>query len=119
MKYRYTPLLVGLLLGITFGLFYGWVIQPAEFRETSPQSLQDEYQADIVLMVAEIFAAEGDIEFARQWMTAIGFESNTDVVAQALNYAQAHDFSDQDIELLNNLSLHIEQPAAQTEAREP
>jgi hypothetical protein len=119
MKFRYTPLFVGLLIGVALGLLYGWVIQPNEPGETSPHSLQDPYRADIVLMVAEIFAAEDDVELARQRMTALGLESYVNDIANALNYAKAHDFSDQDIDLLSNLAIHFDVSTPQSETRAP
>lgn len=119
MNSRYTPLLIGLLIGIAVGLVFGWVIQPTEPGETSPHSLQEAYQADIVLMVAEIFAAEADIEMARQWMAALDLESDADVVTSTINFAKAHDFSDLDIDLLNNLSIHLKQATTQSETKSP
>jgi hypothetical protein len=119
MNFRYTPLFVGLLIGVAIGLLYGWVIQPSEPGETSPPSLQDPYRADIVLMVAEVFAAEDDVELARQRMTALGLEPNANNIANALNYAKAHDFSDQDIELLSNLAVHFNVSTPQSETKAP
>jgi hypothetical protein len=119
MNFRYTPLLLGLLVGIAIGILYGWVIQPIESRETSPRSLQDQYQADVVLMIAEIFAAEEDIELARQRMSNLSLETYGDIVANALNYAKAHDFSDQDIEVLSNLAIHINRATSLTETGQP
>lgn len=119
MNFRYTPLIIGLLVGIVFGILYGWVIQPIEIGETTPNSLQEEYHADIVLMVAEIFAAEKDIERARQRMTVFGFHSHMELVTNALNYAKAHDLSDQDIELLTNLFTHLDLSTPQLETSQP
>jgi len=116
MNFRYTPLIIGLLIGITLGLLYGWVIRPLDSGETSPHSLKDQYQADMVLMIAEIFAAEKDLDLARQRLTTLGFQANTDIVINALNFAKAHDFSDHDIQLLMNLSTQLDliTPLAET-----
>jgi hypothetical protein len=118
MNFRYTALFVGLLIGIALGLLYGWVIQPSEPGETSPDSLQDSYRADTILMIAEIFATEDNVELARQRMTALGLESQVDEITNALNYAKAHDFSDQDIHLLNNLAtrFNLSTPLPETPA---
>jgi NhaP-type Na+/H+ or K+/H+ antiporter len=119
MNFRYTPLIIGLLVGIALGILYGWVIRPIEIGETTPNSLQEEYHADIVLMVAEIFAAEKDVERARQRMTAFGFLSHKEHVTNALNYAKAHDLSEQDIELLTHLFTHLDLSTPQLETSPP
>ncbi len=119
MNFRYTPLIVGLLIGITLGLLYGWVIRPLDSGETSPHSLKDQYQADIVLMIAEIFAAEKDLDLARQRLVALDLQGNTQIVMNALNFAKAHDFSDHDIQLLTNLSTQLELVTAQPESTQP
>ncbi len=119
MNFRYTPLLLGLLIGIAMGLFYGWVMQPVEPGEISPDSLQESYRADIVLMVAETFANEEDVALARQRLTALGLEPHMDVIANAVNFAKAHDFSDQDIDLLNKLFIHFEVATPQSETKQP
>ncbi len=58
-------LLGGLLLGIALGLIYTWGIDPVEYTDTAPPSLRADYKNDYVVMIAQAYAAEGDLELAR------------------------------------------------------
>ena len=46
-------------LGIGLGLLYGWVIDPADFFDLTPDTLRADYKADYVLMTAEAYRATG------------------------------------------------------------
>ena len=119
MNARYTPLIIGLLIGIALGLLYGWVIHPVERDVTSPNSLQEKYQADLMLMVAEAYAKEADLDLARQRLSGLGFKAYEDFVENALNFAQAHDFSDQDVQVLTHLLGQLTSLAPTPESSAP
>lgn len=112
MNFRYTPLIIGLLIGIALGLLYGWVFQPLDVEHTSPESLREVYRTEIILMVAEVYASEGNIERAHQRMEVFGFQSDGDLVNNAINFAKAHDFSNQEIELLTTFLTDLTTPNA-------
>jgi hypothetical protein len=119
MNARTTPLIIGLLIGIALGLLYGWVIHPVERDVTTPTSLQEKYQADLILMIGEAYSNEGDIDLARQRLGRLGFKAYEDVVENALNFTQAHDFSDQDVQTLKHLLDQFTLPASMTEINSP
>ena len=71
---RWILFLITVALGLGAGLFYGWKINPGEYINTTPGSLRDDYKADYVLMVAEAYQAEADLNAAdrlvRSWATS-------------------------------------------------
>lgn len=72
---RLRPLLVvllGLGIGIGLGLYLGWVAWPTEFTDANPAVLQESYRQDYVRMVADAYAADGDLTAARQRIASLG-----------------------------------------------
>jgi hypothetical protein len=59
-------LLTGLILGIGLGLLIAWVISPVEYVETGPRSLGAEYKDEYRRMVALAYAADSNLERARE-----------------------------------------------------
>ncbi len=107
--------LLALGLGAMAGLAYGWLIQPVEFVDTTPDSLRADYRADYVLMVAEVFSDDGDLELAKRRLAALGPEPPANIAAQALDYAQDHNFADPDVERLESLLGELQASAATPE----
>lgn len=68
---------LGLLLGVAFGLFLGWVAWPAEFSETDPSFLDDSYQGDYALMIASAYSMDGDLATAQRRLRSLGLEDST------------------------------------------
>jgi hypothetical protein len=110
MNARYAPLIIGLLIGVALGLLYGWVIHPIEHDVTTPNSLQEKYQTDLILMIAEASSTEADLDLARERLIRLGYQDHKDFVENALNFAQAYDFSDQDVQALTNLLNQLSTP---------
>ena len=57
--------LVALLGGMGLGLWYGWVLDPVEYRNTDVSHLASIYRDEYVLMVGETYALDGDLDAAR------------------------------------------------------
>jgi hypothetical protein len=107
MKIIPTRLLIGVVLGIATGLIYGWIISPVEYINTAPDSLRADYRTDYVLMVAQAYSAEADLDAVQKRLAALGPEPPSDTVVQAIQYAVEHNFSQADIEALRQLALGI------------
>jgi hypothetical protein len=65
------------LVGVAFGLFLGWVAWPAEFSETEPSFLDDNYQRDYALMIASAYSLDGDLATAQRRLRSLGLEDST------------------------------------------
>ncbi len=98
----------GLLAGLVLGLVYGWLIRPVEYVDTAPASLRVDYRTDYVLMVAEAYGAEDDLELAQVRLAALGPEPPALLVEEALEFAETQDFSPADLERLDRLRADLE-----------
>lgn len=97
-------LLAAAAAGLVLGLIYGWGIRPVEYYDTSPDSLRADYRTDYVLMVAEAYDGEGNIDRAIQRLAALGPQPPFETASQALAYAREHDFAAADLERLAALA---------------
>jgi hypothetical protein len=82
--------IIGLVVGLAFGLVYTWVIAPAELINTYPALLRTDYRWDWVRLAALSYVADGDLERARARLDGLRQEDVTGAI-QALieEYAAA------------------------------
>ena len=100
---RWLFILIALLAGIGIGLTYGWVINPVDFFDLTPDTLRADYKADFVLMVAETYHAEKDPGLAARRLAIFGSQSPFAIASQGLAYARANGFADSDLALIQEL----------------
>ena len=101
---RWLPPLLMTVLGIAIGLFYGWIINPVKFVDTTPASLRIDYRTDYVLMVAEAYHGDQNIELAVRRLAIFGSETPAAISTQALQAAHQLSYSQDDISLLEELT---------------
>jgi hypothetical protein len=89
---RWTKFLLAVLLGAAAGLFYGWVVNPVEYVDIAPESLRVDYKTDYVLMVAEAYQVDHDLELAVRRLALLGSSTPSNIVANALSYALQHEY---------------------------
>ncbi len=100
---RWIRFIFAIAVGLAFGLFYGWVLSPVEYVDTAPITLRDDYQADYVLMVAEIYQSEHDLLQAEQRLTLLSSLPAENTIQKAIDYAQLQGYITADIDLLRRL----------------
>ena len=100
---RWLFIILALLVGVAAGIAYGWVIDPVDFFDLTPDTLRADYKADYVLMTAEAYRAEQDPELAARRLAIFGSQSPTSIARTGLEYARSHNFADSDIVLLQEL----------------
>jgi len=105
---RWIWFLIALGLGIAAGLYYGWVINPVAYVDTTPDSLSADYRADYVLMVAEDFRSTQDPAAAARKLAILGSQAPALLVQQALGYAEAHTFAPADVQSLQALGFAMQ-----------
>jgi hypothetical protein len=103
-------------IGIALGLIYGWVINPIEYTDITPNILREDYRADYALMVAEAHQNEQNAETAAQRLAIFGSDSPALIVTSALDYAAKNNFTQNEIDLLQNLltAMQTYQPQGAT-----
>ena len=96
-------IIIALVVGITFGLIYGWAIDPIEYVDVTPNILREDYRVDYVLMTAEAYQTDFDSETAARRLAILGSESPAIITASALDYATRNNFTEIEIQLLQTL----------------
>ncbi|MFP3853619.1 MAG: hypothetical protein ACLFWD_04905 [Anaerolineales bacterium] len=112
-------LLVGIVLGLSAGLLYGWLLQPVEFVDTTPDSLRQDFKTDYVLMVAEAYQQEEDLAQAERRLARLGPQPPIEKIERALEFAENNRFSGSDIELLEALAAAFESRGGTPEISAP
>lgn len=101
---RWAIFLIVIALGAAAGLYYGWVINPVKYVDTTPDTLREDYKADYVLMVAEAYHAERDLGLAARRLALLGNVPPADTVARATLYAVQNGYSEADLALMQTLA---------------
>ena len=101
---RWIPYLLCTIIGIAAGLFYGWIVNPVKFVDTTPASLRADYRTDYILMVAEGFHGDQNVELAVRRLSIFGGEAPAILAGQALETGKLSNYSNNDITLLQELT---------------
>lgn len=105
---RWIRFLLVMLLGAAGGLLYGWQLNPVQYVDTTPDTLDSDYKTDYVLMVAEAYSYEGDLDMAARRLALLGDTQPTETVRAAILFAESLGYYDADIELMRNLSADLQ-----------
>lgn len=110
---RFILFLLAILVGIVLGLLYGWEINPVKYVDTTPNSLSEDYKTDYVLMVAEIYHADGDLAGARTRLEDLG-KPALESVQQAILSGEENDYISADLEQMRGLASALQNQAPPT-----
>jgi len=100
---RWIGFILVIIIGVAIGLIYGWVINPVEYQDTTPDTLRIDYKTDYTLMVAETFHASADMELTKNRLSLLGDFPPEELVTQAVLFAEKAGYSDADIAILRSL----------------
>ncbi|HUS83786.1 MAG TPA: hypothetical protein VMX56_01470 [Anaerolineales bacterium] len=100
-------LLIGIFIGLLLGLLFGWVIRPVEYVDTSPEALREDFRSDYVLMVAEAYLVDRDLELARYRLASLGSRPSLNYVIDAIDFGVENGFNQIDLQTLNQLAVDI------------
>lgn len=105
---RWLPILIAAILGLVLGLVYGWVIDPVQFTDITPDALRIDYRTDYVLMVAEAYHAEQDPALAARRLAVLGSTPPAVIVGDAYNFAQQSAYHADDLTLIQDLAVALQ-----------
>jgi hypothetical protein len=100
---RYLLFGIAIVLGLAGGLYYGWVVNPVLVVDTAPDILRADFQADYVLIVAEVYQSEQNAERALERLNFLAGGNPLESMTAALDFASTSAHSKSDIALLNDL----------------
>jgi hypothetical protein len=100
---NWIKIVLAAVIGIALGIVYGWIIDPVEYIDASPDILRADYRADYVLMVAEAHQGQPDPEVSARRLAILGSESPAQIVESTLDYASNNGFTQDEIILLQGL----------------
>jgi hypothetical protein len=103
-RWLYFFLAIG--IGIGLGLLYGWAISPVTYTDTSPDTLRADFRADYVLMTAEIFQADRNLDQAQRSIALLGSDPAA-IASQAAVYARDNNYNPIDIALMESLAAAL------------
>ena len=101
---RWIGFLIAIALGAVLGLLYGWVVNPVEYVDTTPDSLRMDFKTDYVLMVAEAYQKEGSLGLAARRLALLGDASPAELIAQASLSAVQLGYSNLDLSIMQKLA---------------
>ena len=97
---RWIQALLAAVLGPVIGLFYGWRIAPVEYTDLAPNALHADYRNDYILMVAESYENDKDLELAAHRLALISSATPVEIIEESFD---AGGYTQRDIERLENL----------------
>jgi hypothetical protein len=110
---------LGAVIGLAIGMIYGWIINPVEYVDTTPGSLREDYRTDYILMVAEAYAGDGDLDLAQVRLAALGPEPPAEIVVRAIEFGVENQFARLDLETLNLLAISLRSASPTAEITSP
>jgi len=95
MRLSVIVLVFGILLGLGLGVLIGWVVFPVEYVDTPPIALRADYKDDYLVLIASAYAADHNLDRARQRLATLGYPDlvqAVDALAQRLASEGKDDF---------------------------
>jgi hypothetical protein len=108
LKLRIALFIIAILLGLAGGLYYGWVINPAQSPDTSLADLRLDYKTDYVLMTAEAYQAEHSLDVAAARLSRLGDEEPVYLARQMYLVARDAGYPAADLKLIDDLAIALQ-----------
>jgi hypothetical protein len=101
-----------IFLGLGLGLLYGWFINPIKYVDTTPTTLREDYKADYILMAAEIYHMDQDLDEAVRRISQLDDQEADQIVAEGILTGRGLAYSIEDLELMVQLQRALQDQAA-------
>ncbi len=123
---RFIGFTITILVGAVLGLAYGWLVNPVRYEDITPSMLRSDYKTDYILMVAEIYGADKNLEQAARRLAQIDSQPPAQVAAAAGVTARNLGYATRDLDLIDKLARDLQAgasgagaPTAQASATAP
>ncbi len=100
--------LIVTLLALSGGLVFGWVIKPGIQIQNPISSLREDFKTDYVLMVAEVYNRDADLQAAASRLETLNRDSPTESALIAVVYGRKAGYSVNDLDLLMALARDMQ-----------
>lgn len=100
---RWLWILLAAAAGFGLGLLYGWRIDPVDFVDLPPQTLRADFRADYILMVAEAYQSEKDLDLAARRLAVFGSAPPAEIASFALQFGPSAGFTPAEMTALEAL----------------
>jgi hypothetical protein len=92
-----------ILLGVLAGIGYGWWLRPQFYSQAELSNLRDDYRTDYILMTAEIYKQENNLEEARLRLQQLGPDAPERYAQEAVLSAGQLGYGQADVQTLADL----------------
>jgi hypothetical protein len=99
--------LVAVLAGTGLGLWYGWMVNPVEYKDTDVAHLYAVYRDEFILMVGEAYAVDGNLDTARARLALLSLPDPANTVADMAEAALSQGASKLDVQALARLAAAL------------
>lgn len=79
---------VSIALGVGIGLFVAWELWPVEFVDADPSDLSQQHKEDYVRMISVVYAADGDLDAAKERLNRLGSTSLGRIFSELISSEQ-------------------------------
>jgi hypothetical protein len=104
-------LLTGLVLGLSIGLVFAWVISPRAFGDSSPALLRADFKDSYRAMIAVAFSANGNLPRAQARLRLLGDPDIVQAVSGQAARMAAQGSSTHEAQALERLALALSAPS--------
>lgn len=89
-------LFLGVLIGAGSSLYYAWEISPVKYLDNDPYALRADYANDYLLLIAQKYAVEKDINVTHGYLSELGVDRPGELVAERVEHmiAAGHNTAD-------------------------
>jgi len=100
-------LLTGAVLGVSFGLFYSWVISPVKYVDAPPYALRADFKDDYRALVAAAYLYSGDLLRAQDRLAQLKDDETAQTLAMQAQRALAEGRPEEEVRALGILAMAL------------
>lgn len=105
---------ISAVIGAALGLFYTWTINPVKLVDALPDSLRADYKEEYVLMIAQAYTIDSDIELAKARLAVFKLDNPSRFIADLADKKLKQGVSPDDIQVLLSLVQALSNSAQAT-----